>query len=75
MADLQALYAANDVARAAPPLADAQVTIRIVHHPEPHAVPCVRFPDGRVSSTWEDFHAVRRLQRPELYGSVREQVA
>jgi len=51
-----------------------QVSIRIVHDPEPHAVPHVRFSDGRISASWEDFHAVRRHQRPDLY-AAEERVA
>ncbi len=53
----------------------AHVTIRIVHRPEPRAVPHVRFPDGRVSESWSDFHAARRIQRPELYGAAEEHAA
>ncbi len=53
----------------------AQVSIRVVHRPEPHAVPYVHFPDGRVSTSWETFHAVRRRQRPELYEDAAAQAA
>ena len=47
------------------------IAIRIVHHPEPHAVPHVSFPDGSVSTSWDDFHAARRRQPPELYAEVQ----
>ncbi len=53
----------------------ARITIRIVHHPEPHAVPHVTFSDGRVTTSWEDFHAARRLQRPELYAGAQDRAA
>ena len=53
----------------------AEVSLRIVHDPAPHAVPSVHFPDGRVSTAWEDFHTVRRIQRPELYGIAQEPAA
>lgn len=48
----------------------ATVSIRIVRDPDPRAVPDIVFADGRRSSSWEDFHAVRRVQRPELYANL-----
>jgi hypothetical protein len=49
---------------------EARVSLRIVRDPDPRPIPDVVFPDGRRSSSWEDFHAVRRAQRPDLYANL-----